>query len=184
MLRPFPARRVLFQRVTCDARTVHPHRSIVSSSQSPSSNPSRTIYDVAIVGGGIVGLATGRELLKRHPHLSVVVLEKENQLAIHQSARNSGVIHAGIYYAPGSARARLCVKGAKMMYDFCEKFNVPHKRVGKLIVAVKPAEIPGLNKIYENGLENNVQDISMIGTLLNVSLCTYCYVLMILFEFI
>ncbi|KAG9336737.1 hypothetical protein JZ751_003085 [Albula glossodonta] len=121
-------------------------------------------YDVAIVGGGIVGLATARELILRHPTLSFTVLEKEKELAVHQSGHNSGVIHSGIYYTPGSLKARLCVKGATMAYDYLEKKGLPYKRCGKLIVAVEREEIPRLKALYERGLKNNVRDLSIIDT--------------------
>uniref|UniRef100_A0A8C9W3P5 L-2-hydroxyglutarate dehydrogenase, mitochondrial n=1 Tax=Scleropages formosus TaxID=113540 RepID=A0A8C9W3P5_SCLFO len=121
-------------------------------------------YDVAVVGGGIVGLATARELILRHPTLSFVLLEKEKELAVHQSGHNSGVIHSGIYYTPGSLKARLCVKGATMAYEYCEKKGIPYKRCGKLIVAVEREEIPRLKALYERGLKNNVRDLRMIDT--------------------
>ncbi|KAK2826604.1 hypothetical protein Q5P01_020818 [Channa striata] len=119
-------------------------------------------YDVAIVGAGIVGLATARELILRHPSLSFIVLEKEKELAVHQSGHNSGVIHSGIYYTPGSLKARLCVRGATLAYEYCEKKGLPYKRCGKLIVAVEQEEIPRLKALYERGLKNNVRDLSII----------------------
>ncbi|KAG7511237.1 L-2-hydroxyglutarate dehydrogenase, mitochondrial [Solea senegalensis] len=119
-------------------------------------------YDVAIVGGGIVGLATARELILRHPSLSFVLLEKEKELAVHQSGHNSGVIHSGIYYTPGSLKARLCVRGATLSYEYCDKKGLPYKRCGKLIVAVEQEEIPRLKALYERGLANNVRDLSVI----------------------
>lgn len=117
---------------------------------------------MAIVGGGIVGLATARELVLRHPTLSFAVLEKEKELAVHQSGHNSGVIHSGIYYTPGSLKARLCVRGATLAYDYLEKKGLPYKRCGKLIVAVEREEIPRLNALYERGLKNNVRDLSIV----------------------
>ncbi|KAK6478887.1 L-2-hydroxyglutarate dehydrogenase [Huso huso] len=119
-------------------------------------------YDVAVVGGGIVGLATARELILRHPSLSFVVLEKEKELAVHQSGHNSGVIHSGIYYTPGSLKARLCVRGATLAYQYCERKGIPYQRCGKLIVAVEQEEIPRLKALYERGLQNNVRDLRMI----------------------
>ncbi|KAF3700905.1 L-2-hydroxyglutarate dehydrogenase, mitochondrial [Channa argus] len=119
-------------------------------------------YDVAIVGAGIVGLATARELILRHPSLSFIVLEKEKELAVHQSGHNSGVIHSGIYYTPGSLKARLCVRGATLAYEYCKKKGLPYKRCGKLIVAVEQEEIPRLKALYERGLKNNVRDLSII----------------------
>ncbi|XP_070776749.1 L-2-hydroxyglutarate dehydrogenase, mitochondrial [Enoplosus armatus] len=119
-------------------------------------------YDVAVVGGGIVGLATVRELILRHPSLTFILLEKEKELAAHQSGHNSGVIHSGIYYTPGSLKARLCVRGATLAYEYCEKKGLPYKRCGKLIVAVEQEEIPRLKALYERGMKNNVRDLSIV----------------------
>ncbi|XP_008311314.1 L-2-hydroxyglutarate dehydrogenase, mitochondrial [Cynoglossus semilaevis] len=119
-------------------------------------------YDVAIVGGGIVGLATARELILRHPNLSFILLEKEKELAAHQSGHNSGVIHSGIYYTPGSLKARLCVRGATLSYEYCDKKGLPYRRCGKLIVAVEQEEIPRLKALYERGQKNNVRDLSIV----------------------
>ncbi|XP_078090087.1 L-2-hydroxyglutarate dehydrogenase, mitochondrial isoform X3 [Mustelus asterias] len=93
-------------------------------------------YDVAIVGGGIVGLASARELIQRHPKLSYILLEKEKELAFHQSGHNSGVIHSGIYYTPGSLKAKLCVRGAELSYAYCVKKDIPYKRCGKGLMAL------------------------------------------------
>ncbi|XP_060605399.1 L-2-hydroxyglutarate dehydrogenase, mitochondrial-like [Ruditapes philippinarum] len=129
---------------------------------SASSTGDRKEYDVVIVGGGIVGMATARELILRHPTLSFAVVEKENKLAAHQSGHNSGVIHAGIYYTPGSLKAKLCVQGVEMIYDYCDKNNVPYNKCGKLIVATEPEEIPRLEALLERGIENGVKDLRMI----------------------
>ncbi|XP_005996024.2 L-2-hydroxyglutarate dehydrogenase, mitochondrial isoform X2 [Latimeria chalumnae] len=102
-------------------------------------NPLRqvhSVYDVAIVGGGIVGLATARELVLRHSNLSFIVLEKEKELAKHQSGHNSGVIHSGIYYKPGSLKAKLCVRGASLSYEYCDKKGIPYKKCGKGLMAI------------------------------------------------
>lgn len=119
-------------------------------------------YDVAVVGAGIVGLATARELILRHPTLSFILLEKEKELSVHQSGHNSGVIHSGIYYTPGSLKARLCVRGATLAYEYCEKKGLPYKKCGKLIVAVEQEEIPRLKALYERGMQNNVRDLSIV----------------------
>ncbi|KAI2657989.1 L-2-hydroxyglutarate dehydrogenase, mitochondrial [Labeo rohita] len=119
-------------------------------------------FDVAIVGGGIVGLASARELILRHPNLTFTLLEKENELALHQTGHNSGVIHSGIYYTPGSLKAKLCVRGAMLTYQYCQKKGVPYKKCGKLIVAVEREEIPRLKALYERGQVNNVPDLRLI----------------------
>ena len=139
-------------------------------------------YDLVVVGGGIVGVASAREILNRHPHLNVAIVEKENKLAFHQSGHNrfeeeaifkldheyslfmtrtfmitfflpfSGVIHAGIYYKPGSLKAKLCVEGLHLTYKYCDERNIPYKKVGKLIVAT--------NKIEEERLKVSSRIIS------------------------
>lgn len=119
-------------------------------------------FDVAVIGGGIVGLASAREMILRHPNLSFTLLEKEKELAVHQTGHNSGVIHSGIYYTPGSLKAQLCVRGATLTYQYCQKKGVPYKRCGKLIVAVEKEEIPRLKALYERGQKNNVQDLQLI----------------------
>ncbi|CAD5224063.1 unnamed protein product [Bursaphelenchus okinawaensis] len=120
-------------------------------------------YDVAVVGGGIVGCATARQLKLDRPNLKIALLEKEDQLSKHQSGNNSGVLHAGIYYQPGSLKAKLCVQGIDLAYDYIEKKNIPHKRCGKLIVAVDNSEIANLDKLYERAQQNGCKDISMVG---------------------
>ncbi|KAL4237240.1 L-2-hydroxyglutarate dehydrogenase [Mactra antiquata] len=127
-----------------------------------SGSKERNNYDVVIVGGGIVGMATARELILRHPSLTFAVVEKESKLAYHQTGNNSGVIHAGIYYKPGSLKAKLCVKGLDMLYKYCDENNVPYNKCGKLIVATEPDEIPRLEALYERGNENGVRDLRMI----------------------
>lgn len=123
--------------------------------QSPSpAAPSRC--HIAIVGGGIVGLAVARELTRRRPRLSVCLLEREPQLASHQSGHSSGVIHAGVYYAPGSLKARLCVQGARELYAYCAERGVPHQRSGKLIIATQLAELPRLAELERRGRINGV----------------------------
>ena len=93
---------------------------------------SSTVFDVVIVGGGIIGLATARELTLRHGSLLVAVLEKEQTLAYHQTGHNSGVIHTGIYYTPGSLKAKLCVEGCELIYQYCDQNNIPYRKCGKV----------------------------------------------------
>lgn len=98
-----------------------------------------------VVGGGIVGVASAREILLRNPKLKIAVIEKEKKLAFHQTGHNSGVIHAGIYYKPGSLKAKLCVEGMHLSYKYCDEKKIPYKKVGKLIVATNDVEIERLN---------------------------------------
>ncbi len=118
--------------------------------------------DVVVVGAGIVGLAVARELTRRRPELSITVFEKEDAVGRHQTSRNSGVIHAGIYYAPGSLKARLCVEGARELYDFCERHDVAVERCGKLIVALDRAEVPALDELERRGRENGVPGLRRV----------------------
>jgi 2-hydroxyglutarate dehydrogenase len=111
---------------------------------------------VAVIGGGIVGLAVARELSLRRPSESVWVLEKEAELGAHQTSHNSGVLHAGIYYAPGSAKAELCVRGAALLYDYCERRGIAVERRGKLILATEDSELPGLEELARRGAANGV----------------------------
>ncbi len=127
------------------------------------SNPSLRHYDIAIVGAGLVGLATARELLIRQPRLRVVVLEKEPALARQQSGHNSGVIHSGIYYTPGSLKAKTCVAGHRAMLEFCHDHGIPFDICGKVIVALNESEIPRLENLYRRGIANGVQDLELIG---------------------
>ena len=115
-----------------------------------------------MVGGGIVGLAVARELAVRRPRASVCVLEREPDLARHQSGHNSGVVHAGIYYAPGSLKAKLCVEGARDMYAFCERHAIPHERSGKVIVALEPHELPRLEELERRGRANGVPELRRV----------------------
>src|SRR5215471_8675914 len=112
--------------------------------------------DVAIIGAGIVGLACGLELVRRLPSLRVVVLDKENAIASHQTGHNSGVIHSGLYYKPGSLKARLCVEGSAAMIRFCQEYGVPYELCGKIIVATDGNEISGLNELLRRGRANGV----------------------------
>ena len=120
------------------------------------------LYDVAIIGGGIVGLATAYQVKETNPKASVVVLEKESSIASHQTGRNSGVIHSGIYYKPGSLKAKNCREGKQALIEFCRKEDVTYEICGKVIVAVEESEIPGLKAILERGRENGI-DCEWIG---------------------
>lgn len=120
-------------------------------------------FDVVIVGGGIVGLAAAREILTRRPGTSLAVLDKEPSIGVHQTGHNSGVIHSGIYYAPGSLKAKLCTRGARLMYEFCERHDVPTDRCGKLIVATAGTELPALDELYRRGTANGVPGLEMVG---------------------
>jgi L-2-hydroxyglutarate oxidase len=119
--------------------------------------------DVAIVGGGIVGLATAHVLLERRPDLTVAVLEKEAELATHQSGHNSGVIHAGLYYPPGSTKARLCVQGKAELEAYCQRRAIPYESVGKLVVAVDERELPRLVALRERAVANGVPGLEEVG---------------------
>jgi len=112
--------------------------------------------DVIVVGGGIVGLAVARALATGDDPLRVTVLEREAAVGAHQTSHNSGVIHAGVYYAPGSLKARLCVEGARRMYEFCEQHDVPYQRCGKLIVAKDASEVPALDELERRATINGV----------------------------
>jgi L-2-hydroxyglutarate oxidase LhgO len=119
--------------------------------------------DVAIVGGGIVGLATAHALLERRPDLTVAVLEKEAELATHQSGHNSGVIHAGLYYPPGSTKARLCVQGKAELEAYCQRRAIPYESVGKLVVALDERELPRLAALRERAVANGVPGLEEVG---------------------
>jgi L-2-hydroxyglutarate oxidase LhgO len=119
-------------------------------------------YDIAIVGGGIVGLATGRELLRRHPHLKLAVLEKEAEVSKHQTGHNSGVIHSGIYYTPGSLKARLCTQGRRALWEYCHAKGIEYRQVGKLIVATEEEELPRLQALWERGQANGIEGLEML----------------------
>lgn len=113
-------------------------------------------YDVVIIGAGIVGLATAYQTLLAHPGLDVLVLEKESRVAFHQTGHNSGVIHSGIYYKPGSLKAANCRRGRSMLIDFCREQSIPFDLCGKVIVAVDESELPALDRIHQRGLANGV----------------------------
>lgn len=120
-------------------------------------------FDIAIVGGGILGLATAREFLLRGCK-SVAVLEAEPALAQHQTGRNSGVVHAGIYYKPGSLKARLCSEGLRKSYEYFESKGIPYRKVGKVIVALRDSDLPQLKLLYENAVSNNVPGVAYLNS--------------------
>jgi len=124
---------------------------------------SKNFYDIAIIGGGIIGMATALELsyLKS---ISIIVIEAEKRLASHQSGNNSGVIHSGLYYKPGSLKAINCTRGRKKLYSFCEKNNIPYERCGKLVVAVNEDEIPYLETLYQRGKKNGLKGIKILNS--------------------
>ena len=123
---------------------------------------SRSTYDVAVVGAGIVGLAFARELLNRRPGTRLVVIDQAKSVAPHQTSHNSGVIHGGIYYTPGSLKARLCVEGSVLMEDFCVANGVPFERVGKLIVALRTDELARLDALEARGRANGTPGLRRI----------------------
>jgi L-2-hydroxyglutarate oxidase len=119
--------------------------------------------DVVVIGAGIVGLAVARELAARHDGMRIVALEREDRIGAHQTGRSSGVIHAGIYYEPGSLKARLCVEGARELYGYCEEHGIPTKRSGKVIVATREDERARLDELERRGRANGVPDLERIG---------------------
>jgi len=122
-----------------------------------------TSYDVIIIGGGVVGLGVALEISRRFPRRRLLVLEKEDRVAAHQSGHNSGVIHSGIYYKPGSLKARLCVTGAAAMVEFCREHSIPHQVCGKVIVATTEEELPRLEELRKRGEANGLMGLRMIG---------------------
>jgi L-2-hydroxyglutarate oxidase len=114
------------------------------------------VFDFVVIGGGIVGLSTARALLGRHPGARLAVLEKEGGWARHQTGHNSGVIHSGIYYKPGSLKARFCLEGARALVEFCRERGIDYEVCGKIIVATEPGELPLLDALYERGLKNGL----------------------------
>ncbi len=119
-------------------------------------------YDVAIIGGGIVGLATALQILEEKPTTKLVILEKEASEAKHQTGHNSGVIHSGLYYKPGSLKATNCIRGYHMLLEFADKNDIPYDLCGKVVVATNKSEIPELEKLYKRGQENGLDGLRMI----------------------
>lgn len=120
------------------------------------------IYDITIVGGGIVGAATAYKIQLKYPSLKILLIEKENHLANHQTGNNSGVIHSGLYYKPGSSKAKNCVDGRKQLVKFAKEHNIKHDVCGKVVVAVEENELPFMDNIFQNGLANDTEGIEKI----------------------
>lgn len=120
-------------------------------------------YDAIVIGGGIVGLATAWQCLRKKPGLKLLLLEKESGLSAHQTGNNSGVIHSGLYYKPGSLKARNCINGYRMLIDFCDQENIPYELCGKVVVATEEEQKPLLENLYNRGLENGLDQISKIS---------------------
>lgn len=121
-------------------------------------------FDIVVIGGGIVGSASARQLLISHPTLNIALVEKENRFAFHQSGNNSGVIHAGIYYKPGSLKAKLCVEGLNLSYKYFDEKGIKYSKCGKLIVATNRSEVLRLLDLYERGIKNGVKDITLLDS--------------------
>jgi L-2-hydroxyglutarate oxidase len=133
------------------------------TSPGNASSGSEDVYDVVVVGAGILGLATARELLQRHPQLRLLILDKEPVLAAHQTGHNSGVLHAGLYYQPGSLKARLCRAGKDSLERYAEERGIGVERCGKLVIAADPEELPALEELRRRGEANGVPGIEMVG---------------------
>jgi (S)-2-hydroxyglutarate dehydrogenase len=118
--------------------------------------------DIAIIGGGIVGLATAHHLAKKHPNKKIVVLEKESEVAHHQTGNNSGVIHSGLYYKPGSLKAKNCIEGYHMMLQFCDEHSIAYELCGKVVVATDKSELGRLRDLFDRGRENGLEGLEML----------------------
>jgi L-2-hydroxyglutarate oxidase len=118
--------------------------------------------DIVVIGGGVVGTATAMALLERHPGLEVAVVEKESHLAAHQSGHNSGVIHSGLYYRPGSLKARMCIGGRESLYRFCAEHGIPHERCGKIVVATRESELAALDALEQRGRDNGLEGLERL----------------------
>jgi len=120
-------------------------------------------YDVIIVGGGIVGLATTWQLIRKNPRLKIILIEKENSLARHQTGNNSGVIHSGLYYKPGSLKATNCIHGYNLLIEFCKEHGIPFELCGKIVVATENDQVPLLNNLYERGKQNGLKNLTRLN---------------------
>ena len=121
------------------------------------------IYDIAIAGAGMVGLSTAYQILNAFPDAKLVVLEKEEQVAVHQTGHNSGVLHSGIYYKPGSYKAKNCLSGYQMLMQFCNDHQIEYRLIGKLIVATEPEQLPKLQQIHLNGIQNGLLGLQRLS---------------------
>ncbi|MFN8436140.1 MAG: L-2-hydroxyglutarate oxidase [Cytophagales bacterium] len=133
-----------------------------------------TNFDIIVIGGGIVGLGAAYKLQKSFPQLKILVLEKENSLAAHQTGHNSGVIHSGIYYKPGSYKAKNCKTGRLELVDFCREYKIEHDVCGKVIVATEEWELPQIEKIYNHGIQNDTEGIEKINSKQIKDIEPYC----------
>ena len=120
-------------------------------------------YDVCIVGAGLIGLGVATALADSHPGVSILLLDKEPTVAAHQSSHNSGVVHSGLYYKPGSLKAKLCVEGRSSTYEICEKAGIPYRQTGKLVIATEPSEVPALDELERRGKANGLKGLERIG---------------------
>ena len=120
-------------------------------------------FDVCVVGAGLVGLATARALISRFEGISLAIVDKESDVAAHQSSHNSGVVHSGLYYKPGSLKARLCVEGREAVYELCEEQGIAFSQSGKLVIATSPDEIPALDELERRGTANGLVGLSRLG---------------------
>jgi L-2-hydroxyglutarate oxidase len=125
--------------------------------------PAGAMHDVVVIGGGIVGLAVARAIERSHPGADVVVVEKESQVGRHQTGHNSGVVHSGLYYRPGSLKARLCVEGRHELLDFCEAEDIPVGRSGKVVVATQDDQVEALQELFERGTTNGLSGLERLG---------------------
>ncbi len=120
-------------------------------------------YDVIIIGAGLVGLATAYQTKLKNPGSKILILEKENNVSLHQSGHNSGVIHSGIYYKPGSLKAKNCIEGYNSVINFAEKYGIKYDLCGKIIVATSQEELPLLDNIYKRGVENGLENLQYLS---------------------
>ena len=125
---------------------------------------SNSTFDIIVIGGGLVGLATAFKIQKKSPKKKILILEKEKDLALHQSGRNSGVIHSGLYYKTGSLRAKNCVSGRRELVEFAKKHNITHDICGKLVVATNPLELNTLDNLLKRGLDNGLENLKILNS--------------------